>query len=182
MDDYITKPFEVQELVAALRKCQPRVGQGYAPADTEVGRGYAPAEADAGVGRGYAPANATKHQTPILSILDPAALKRLRVNLGKRATAMLPVLIENFFDNATQLQEDARQAFERRQTKDLCRAVHTLKSNSKTFGATEFAKLCQELENSAKTGEFEHAEELFMQITTEYLKVKAALESLQQSL
>jgi CheY-like chemotaxis protein/HPt (histidine-containing phosphotransfer) domain-containing protein len=193
MDDYMSKPFEVQELVAALQKCP--VGRGYAPNETagsrqqtagrrqkaqrEVAPSYVAGPEDQ---KSDEQVNATKPQTSILSMLDPAAIQRLRVNLGKRAAEMIPVLVENFFDNAAKLQEDARQAFERHQPEELCRAVHTLKSNSKTFGATEFAELCQELENSAKTGELEHAEELFMQIANEYLKVKAALESLQQSL
>ena len=76
------------------------------------------------------------------------------------------------------LQETARQAFEQNQIEDLRRAAHTLKSNAKNFGATALAELCQELENRAKDGELEGAEELLAQIGTEYETAKAELEIL----
>ena len=98
------------------------------------------------------------------------------------ARSMLPVLIDSFFKDAVKLQENARQAFEQNQAEELRRAVHTLKSNSKNFGATALAKLCQELENQVKNGVLEGTENLLMQIGTEYKNVQAALETIRKSL
>ncbi len=142
MDDYISKPFEVQELVEALSKCQ----------------------------------------SPVATVLDPAAMKRLEATLGRRTATMLPVLIDSFFKNAVKLQEDAQQAFEQNQTEDLRRAAHTLKSNAQNFGATALAELCQDLENCAKGGKLEGAEELLTHIGTEYEKARSALEDIRKSL
>jgi CheY-like chemotaxis protein len=161
MDDYISKPFEVQELVEALRKCQTEVGRGYAPADAQT--------------------QDRLRSDQETTILDPVAIKHLQATLGEQAAVMLPVLIETFFSDAVKLQEDARQAFEQHQTDTLRRAAHTLKSNAKNFGATALAQLCQELETCAKVGELQHVEELLLQIATEYPKVKTALGSLQKN-
>jgi HPt (histidine-containing phosphotransfer) domain-containing protein len=93
---------------------------------------------------------------------------------------MLPGLIEAFFKDAVMLQETACQAIKQRQADELRRAVHTLKSNSKNFGALELARLCQELENQAKSGVFEGAEKILGQIEAEYTTVQAALEALRK--
>ena len=95
---------------------------------------------------------------------------------------MLPVLIENFFKDAAKLQEDARRAFEEGKVEELRRATHTLKSNSKNFGATTLAKLCEELENQAKNGELEGSEDLLTQIKAEYETVWATLETFRENL
>jgi HPt (histidine-containing phosphotransfer) domain-containing protein len=92
------------------------------------------------------------------------------------------VLIETFFTDAVKLQQDARQAFEQHQAKDLRRAAHTLKSNAKNFGATALANLCQELENQAKGGMLEDAEDLLTQIDVAYEEVRNALEILRKRL
>ena len=110
------------------------------------------------------------------------AIKRLKTTLGKRAGEMLPALIENFFKDAVKLQEQARQAVEQHQPDDLRRAAHTLKSNARNFGATTLANSCQELEQQAKNGVFENAEELLTQIESEYEHVRSALENLRERL
>ena len=88
------------------------------------------------------------------------------------------MLIENFFNDAIILQENVKQALEDGNAEDLRRAAHTLKSNSRNFGATVLAELCQQLESHAKAGELEGTEELLEQIEVEYKKVRTALETL----
>jgi len=95
--------------------------------------------------------------------------------LGKKAAVMLPKLIDDFFRDAVRMQEQARQAMEQGKSEDLRRAVHTLKSNAKNFGAVTLAKLCQEAENTAKSGSTD-VSDLLHRIETEYPKVRAALE------
>jgi HPt (histidine-containing phosphotransfer) domain-containing protein len=92
---------------------------------------------------------------------------------------MLPVLITAFFKDAVTLQENARQALEQDQVENLRRAVHTLKSNAKNFGATTLAERCQELENRANA-ELEDAEDLLTQIEVEYDITRDALEILRK--
>ena len=67
-----------------------------------------------------------------------------------------------------------------RQAGNPPQSAHTLKSNARNFGATELATLCQEVENCAKNGELEGAEELLAQIEAEYDTVRIALETLRK--
>ncbi|GAK58356.1 histidine kinase [Candidatus Vecturithrix granuli] len=158
MDEYISKPFEVRELLHALEQSQ--YGRKPTPGPSQEG-------------------NETGSQA---TILDPAALTRLKATLGKRTATLLPALIENFFKDAVRLQDEARRAFETQQAEEFRRAAHTLKSLSKNFGATAFAELCQALEIQAKDGIFEGTEDLFTQIETEYKKVRDALKKLRENL
>jgi HPt (histidine-containing phosphotransfer) domain-containing protein len=109
-------------------------------------------------------------------------MRRLQGLLGKQVSTMLPVLIDSFFKDAVELQASAREALEQNRAEELRLAAHSFKSNSKKFGATTLAELCQDLENQAKSGILEGAEELLRQIETEYLKVRAALEMLRKNL
>jgi CheY-like chemotaxis protein/HPt (histidine-containing phosphotransfer) domain-containing protein len=207
MDDYISKPFEVRELVAALERAA--AGRGYSEGEKvrdsegERVRGLegekselltfpnsqfpAPSSQPPVPGIQSPEPNPQnlepRTQPPALSsILDPAAIKRLKTMLGKQMAAMLPGLLNNFFNDTTKLLERAHQAYEQRQAEEVGRAAHTLKSNALNFGAATLADLCQQLEHQAETGAFEHAEELLAQIEAEYAKVRTALETLREGL
>ena len=111
MDGYISKPFKVQELVAALKKANPMGERGYVSAEQEAAHSTQNAR---GEKTGASEINnqqstSTEQQTPIL---DPAAITRLHTILGTQITTMLPELLENFFNDAIRLQQNARQAVE----------------------------------------------------------------------
>ena len=169
MDDYVSKPFKVKELVRALSQCTSRVREN----KTEG----TPQSTDS-VTQGNAVRQSENPVSP--AELDPQALKNLKAMLGKKAAVMLPKLIDDFFRDAVKMQEQARQAMEQGKTEDLRRAVHTLKSNAKNFGATALAQLCQETESIAKTGSND-VSCLLDQIKSEYPKVRAALAMVSKS-
>ena len=160
MDDYVSKPFQVKDLIRALNQCKPS-------AKVEKSED--------------APAAIAPIAPPEPSVLDPNAMKRLESMLGKKASALLPKLIDDFFKEAVKLQEQARQTLEQGKSEDLRRAVHTLKSNAKNFGAMVLAELCQEVESLAKAGTSEGVAELLTKIETEYPKVRAALENVKRN-
>jgi signal transduction histidine kinase/DNA-binding response OmpR family regulator len=170
MDDYISKPFQPQELIEALKRCQPGTK------GSEAG------------GRPLSEAKEWQQEEQLTSStispqqLDPSAIKRLQLTLGKQAAEMLPVLINSFFNDAMKLQEQAWQAMKGKQVEELWRAAHTLKSNSKNFGATTLAELCQELEHCTKQGALENVEDLLTQIEAEFPNVRFALERLLEEL
>jgi CheY-like chemotaxis protein len=107
-------------------------------------------------------------------VLDAAALKRLQDNLGRRQS-LLPELISTFVTDAARLQATARQAFERNDSKELQRAVHTLKSSSANFGARKLSALCRELEQQIAAGELSEVASRLAEIELEYDEAKAAL-------
>jgi CheY-like chemotaxis protein/HPt (histidine-containing phosphotransfer) domain-containing protein len=159
MEDYISKPVQVGELVAALSKCQPRLSLK-AP-QLPVEEVEAPAAGSPGVSR---------------KALNVGALKQLRVTLGGQADRMLPELIERFYLDADRLLGEARQALEQGEAGELRRAAHTLKSTSATFGAEVLSAVARELEYLARDGVLEGAAGLIARAEAELARAKVELE------
>jgi len=167
MDDYVSKPFKVKELLRALSQCPCRSKSEKKEEPVQTANAADTARA------AEIPVSAVSECQP--AELDPQALKNLKAMLGKKAAVMLPKLIDDFFRDAVRMQKEARQAMEQGKAEELRRTVHTLKSNAKNFGANALAQLCQEAENIAKTGSCD-VSDLLSQIESEYPKVRAALE------
>jgi CheY-like chemotaxis protein len=104
--------------------------------------------------------------------LDAAALESLRELGGEE---FLAELIGTFLSDAPALLATLRTA---RETEELRRAAHTLKSNGQTFGAGAFAELCRELEERARSGDLDGADELIDRIDRAYAALEATLGAL----
>jgi signal transduction histidine kinase/DNA-binding response OmpR family regulator/HAMP domain-containing protein len=163
MDDYVSKPVQVEELVRALSKCRPR--QRKAPRK--------PPEA---------PPIETIVEVDSLQILDPGALERLRTTLGRQADQMLPDLLDGFHHDVDRLLSEARQALEEGNADELRRAAHTLKSTSATFGAMALSATARELEYLAREGMLEGAAGQIARAEAEFARVKTALETVSNEL
>jgi two-component system, sensor histidine kinase and response regulator len=87
--------------------------------------------------------------------------------------------VDTFFRDADQLLADMQQAVETGDAAKLRLAAHSLKSNGASLGAQALSVECQHLEQRAKAGLLEDAIERLARIRTEYLRARAALESLQ---
>jgi signal transduction histidine kinase/ligand-binding sensor domain-containing protein/DNA-binding response OmpR family regulator len=157
MDDYLSKPIQIEEMVNALNKCQPRPSKA---SGQPMNKGEA-----ATVGLG------------VPEVLDLKALERLRAGLGKQANRMLPDLIDRFYQDGERLLGQARQALQQGQADDLRLAAHSLKSTSATFGAMTLSAAARELEHLAREGKLEGAEEQIAQAEAEFATARAALEA-----
>ncbi len=111
------------------------------------------------------------------AVLDPAALKELRLMAGGDS-AVVARLINIFFKSAAQQFADLHRAVDQRDAPGLTRAAHSLKSNSRQFGAKALAKLCRDLEVQGRAGQFEGAAERIAQAEAAYAVVRAALEQI----
>jgi CheY-like chemotaxis protein/HPt (histidine-containing phosphotransfer) domain-containing protein len=168
MDDYLSKPIRVEELAAALRRCQPHVApQPPAPAG------------ESGVGAQMPPEREPQGQPAIAGVLHPPVLERLLETIGDDRS-FLTTLIDTFLSDAPRLVEAARRGLEHGQTDEVQRAAHTLKSNGATFGATSFSELSRQLEALARSGMLEGADELIARIDAEYERVRIALETVRE--
>ncbi|MGB8643736.1 MAG: response regulator [Anaerolineae bacterium] len=180
MDDFITKPIQFAELVAALgRRPSRQVAVGVSACVMPVPASLEPAPAPEPAAplpkfqkTGPVPITPTE---PV--VLDPTALDRLRGNLGTDTDAMMPMLLQNFFEDVPKLIADARRTLGTEQTMELRRAAHTLKSISATFGAMRLAGLAREMEYKARDGTLEDAGELLGRIEVEYSSAKTALQA-----
>ncbi|MBF0379196.1 MAG: response regulator [Desulfamplus sp.] len=189
MDDYISKPFKVKALIKALMRCKSRKKVGkklesnivstISSAKTDLTSSQTEKDNDiSSVKDGEKQKNIVDIElTSSPANLDQSALKRLNAMLGKKAAIMLPKLIEDFFKDAVKMQQQARQSMEQGRHEELRRAVHTLKSNAKNFGAATLAELCQESENIAKSGST-NVSDILDKIESEFSRVKLALENI----
>lgn len=154
MDDYISKPVRLENLVNSLNRCQPReirVQQFY-DIHREESRDF-----------------------DVHAVIDDAELQRLKETLGARVDSMFPSLLSSFFKQAEKLTDEARQALEEARLEDLTRAAHTLKSNSATFGAIRLSEIARALEEHARQGCTDDAAALIQLAQEEYGRVRAAL-------
>jgi CheY-like chemotaxis protein len=162
MDDYVSKPVQVEELIGALNKCRPcRLKSARKRTET-------------------AEPPAVEQASP--EVLNPKALAQLRIGLGRQADRLLPELIERFYVDADRLLGQARQALEQGHADDLRRASHSLKSTGATFGAMALSAVARQLENLARDGKLEEAGKQIAQAEAELARAKTALEAIRNEL
>jgi CheY-like chemotaxis protein len=180
MDDYVSKPIQVNELISALNRTPPLITNG--PMLSQGVESTGPKEQPPRKGQ---PANISESATgevqPSAQVLDASALERLRDTLGKQADILLPTLVKSFIDDGTRLLDEASRALQQKNAQDLRRAAHTLKSNGATFGATMLSAVAKQLEQLGREGQFEGAAELIEQAGREFVRAKAELEKLSRA-
>ncbi len=151
MDDYIAKPFRVQDLAAALERwvgpAPPAATAGLAGADGEAEDGSPP-------------------------VIDEEALAGL-VHLGMDLVA--DVLVPFRRDSAQrlpQLDEAARRA----DSESLSRVAHALKGDAVVVGAVELQGLCVQLERLGREGRVAEAAALLEAVREAFARADLALE------
>ncbi|NJN65675.1 MAG: response regulator [Chloroflexaceae bacterium] len=156
MDDYLSKPVHMEQLVAALKRSVDRAGSTLAGP----------------------PAPPPEQETPPPIIFDPSALERLRESLGPHAHEVLRDLVARYLEDTPRLLRDMHRAVEGGDTGLFTRAVHSLKSSSAQVGAHALSVLCKELEQQGKTGTLEGMRQQVAQVEARYGLVRGVLEAL----
>jgi len=162
MDDYVSKPIRVDELVAALERATARGPAAMHPGAPE-GRGGPPRPA---VERTLAP------------VLDPAAVERLRATMG---AAFLDELVATFVEDSQELVGTMRGALERIDAASLRRAAHSLKSNAAGFGAMTLSALARDVEALARSGDLDAAAPWVERLAGESERVARALREVERA-
>jgi HPt (histidine-containing phosphotransfer) domain-containing protein len=88
----------------------------------------------------------------------------------------LAKLTATFFKTAEALLADLRRAADEQDAAGLELAAHSLKSNSRQFGALPLAEMCREMEAQGQAGRFDGIAERINQAEAEYAAVRAVLE------
>jgi HPt (histidine-containing phosphotransfer) domain-containing protein len=110
-------------------------------------------------------------------MLDAAALERLREMSGGD-DAFLRELVDTFLADAPGMLAEMRQALAQGDAATFRRAAHSMKSNSRDFGAKALAELCLAMETMGKEGKLEGAMEKLAEAEAEYGQVATALQML----
>ena len=128
MDDYLTKPIRIQELVQVLKKCQPIITNNFKEKQMK--------ELD----------KQEKIPNPIHSATLYEILQMASFNPSVDALEFLFEIIDYYLEETPRLLQDIHIYLDQANYKALRRATHTLSSTSATVGAVNLAKLCTELE------------------------------------
>jgi signal transduction histidine kinase/DNA-binding response OmpR family regulator/tetratricopeptide (TPR) repeat protein len=157
MDDYVPKPIRVEELSQALLRSRP-----LRPVADAHGSPAAPDPA--------APLE-----------LDPSALERLRELAGGDDEFVVD-MIDTFLHDAPGMTRDMRSALASGDAAALRRAAHSLKSNSRDFGAPALSEMCLELETMGKETALDGAPAKLAEAEVECARVLAALAALRTTM
>ncbi len=114
--------------------------------------------------------------------LDPSALDEYREVLGEEFAPFFADLIETFFTTGPEFIQTMKEALDAGDAELFTRSAHTLKSNSKTFGAFEFAEKAFELEKLGSAGDLSGAREKLSALEEAYQQLVGELEALHASL
>lgn len=152
MDDYVRKPIQVQDLVAALERA---VGsrerhdvQRKKTADDD------PHEDELG--------------------LDPVALQNLSELVGDDE-AFLEELIGTYLEHAPKMIAEMKRAIAENDAPALRLTAHTLKSNSADFGAMILSELSKKLEFMGQEEQLDGAATLIPEVQSEFEKAASIL-------
>jgi CheY-like chemotaxis protein len=168
MDDYISKPIRVEELVRALSKCREQL---------LVQRG---ADRVSRLNIENLDDN-LQPSTFHSAVLDATAFQQLREMLNK--DEVLVEVVDRYLEETPNLLQAIAEAVVQGEADVLQRTAHTLKSTSALLGATGLSQLLQELEtisltacsDNVSTNSIATAVAIVSQLKTEYERVRFAL-------
>lgn len=165
MDAYISKPFKVEDLVAALQKARllPRPPQRTVGTNGHSPAGTPPTGDDKGElsKRAESPTQNKKRSVgngqnaPGPTIISPVgehspvnwdALAQLRTDLGEDSEPFLRELIGSFLDDTALHLREMQAALTDANLELVHRTAHSLKSTSKVIGADTLSACCAQLE------------------------------------
>jgi PAS domain S-box-containing protein len=163
MNDYLSKPLRVEQLVQVLERCPsrlPAAPPGFATSET-VGQ-----TAQAGV-------PPVQEKSADLAV-NLTALGEYFPN-WQSDPATLAELAQMFFEDTEKRLPQIAVWLAAREGESARKGVHTIKGAGLTFGAETFAALCQQLENDLRAGNWTQAEERLGMVKQEYQRVKQFL-------
>jgi len=170
MNDYVSKPIRLEELIQALRRCA-----------GELSRAGEAGEAG-GAGEENSALPLAPHPSPLAPINSKLLQSFREMVGGENALEIVAEMIDCYLEDAPKLMQAIATAIAQADAIALRRAAHNLKSSSATLGATNLSNLCQELEVISRRGDTESVRDKLPQLEAEFARVKGALQlELQQA-
>jgi PAS domain S-box-containing protein len=151
MNDYISKPIRMEELVKSLEQSQP-ARKLPRPEQAQPTLREVPGDHPA---------------------VDQTVLANLRTVLHDEAGEVVAI----FLENGAKLLEEMQLALSRQDSSAMEHAAHTLKSSSATFGALALSALCKELELLGRQKQLAGAEEKVRCAESEFERVKIEIQA-----
>ncbi len=155
MDEYVSKPIRLESLVSALSKGRP-LNSGSLSIEPPIGA-----------------------FSSDVAELDREALHNLLEVLGGEFHYLVEV-IDSFLEEAPKLLAELDTALANGEVDTVRRLAHSLKSNSADFGAGVLNKLCSQLEERARSGSLDGAQEMAARVAAEYQRCAVQLVELKK--
>jgi HPt (histidine-containing phosphotransfer) domain-containing protein len=155
MDEYVSKPIRIESLVSALSKSRP-----LNPSSSAIEPSVEVRSSD-------------------VAELDRKALYNLLDVLGDEFHYLVEV-IDSFLEEAPKLLAELDTAIANSEVDTVRRLAHSLKSNSADFGAGNLNKYCFQLEERARSGSLDGAQEMADRIADEYQRCAAQLDEVKK--
>ncbi|MGB0387623.1 MAG: response regulator [Ardenticatenaceae bacterium] len=187
MDDYISKPVRVEELVAALQRCDPKGETGplleknvadhsphTSPQDAQNGvtffqnTGSLAAKLEENAKR---EAEALAARVEIINAVKEA----VRAMVGDDNPEILAELIEIFLQDTAQQVTALRDALEQESLANLRQVAHTLKGSSASLGFMRLSSICLKLEQIIDEGTIMNATQKVFEVEQEYKLIENVL-------
>lgn len=152
MDDYVSKPIRVQDLIEALLRASAKPEASGEPVLAE----------------------AAPDDEPL--IFDERVLDDFALMMGEDGPELVVELIGLFLEDTPPLLQALEKGLVEANTEAIRQAAHTLKSTSASLGAIQLSSLCLEIETLSKTGNITAAPEKIALAQPHYERVKGQLE------
>jgi signal transduction histidine kinase/CheY-like chemotaxis protein/HPt (histidine-containing phosphotransfer) domain-containing protein len=146
MNDYLSKPFTLEQLQHMLTSWLPSNATAPNPEQTESKQAAAPAKSDAA--EEASPAVDRKAWNSIITLQRP----------GK--PDVLAKILSLYLEDSQQLVNKLRQGVAAGEAKLVNEAAHSLKSRSSVLGAVALSELCRQFEEMSRRGSLADAEPL----------------------
>ena len=169
MDDYISKPIQLQELAEALSKCSRQKSSEF----ISTGKQGKVMSLELQLSQNIL--QSEQNQTLKTDKIDAKILQSLQNMLQGDRVAFVE-LIECYLTETPRLVQDISTAITTQNAQTLLNSTHQLKSSSASVGAITLAQLCKVLEAQGYSSKLESSLKLISQLHQEYEQVKAALE------
>jgi DNA-binding NarL/FixJ family response regulator len=147
MDDYVSKPVDIEELQAAFRRSSTILAKAPAPAVLP----------------------------PTIDEAAFDSLRQLQLLQDEGEPDIIIELIDLFLQDTPQKLAQLRFAAINGEAKKCEQIAHSLKSSSGQLGAKQMMALCARLEQHGQAGEISPAGALLTQLDEEFARVEAAL-------
>ncbi len=143
MDDYISKPLQIEELLEALERCS--IENSYpAPQLEDIA-------SDKTLGDSQEPSAVLGTDNQI-TYLDKSILEKTLAPLGGLTPENLKLFVEIYLKESPQLAKSLKNAVHAQDIEQIAYAAHTLKSSSAALGMVAVQHLCQDIENESRAG------------------------------
>jgi HPt (histidine-containing phosphotransfer) domain-containing protein len=169
MDDYISKPIQLQKLAQALSKCPRQKSLEVTSIVKQDKVMYLELQPSQNI------LQEGQNQTLKSAKIDTKILQSLR-DIVRGDRVVFAELIKCYLTETPRLVEDISTAIATRDAQTIWKVAHQLKSSSASIEAIALAQLCKVLEAQGRSSKSENTIKLLSQLHQEYEQVKTALE------